>query len=54
MQGETDEERRAAALSSYATLIGALVLSRMVEDKALSQEILAAARAALGARPAER
>ncbi|CAN7179969.1 TetR/AcrR family transcriptional regulator [Bosea sp. LjRoot90] len=49
MPGTTEEERRAAALASYATLIGALVLSRMVEDKALSEEVLAAAGAALRA-----
>lgn len=53
MPGENEEERRSAALASYATLIGALVLARMVEDKALSAEILAAARAALAAGPAE-
>lgn len=47
--GEDDAERRANALASYAMLIGALVLSRMVEDKALSEEVLAAARDALAA-----
>lgn len=47
MPGRSDEERRANALASYATLIGALVLSRMVEDKELSEEVLTAARAAL-------
>lgn len=47
--GEDDAERRANALASYAMLIGALVLSRMVEDKALSEEVLVAARDALAA-----
>lgn len=48
--GETAEERRASAIASYATLVGALVLSRMVDDEALSDEILAAARAELEPR----
>ncbi|SFD35716.1 TetR/AcrR family transcriptional regulator, transcriptional repressor for nem operon [Bosea sp. CRIB-10] len=45
--GATADERRASAIASYATLVGALVLARMVDDAALSDEILAAGRAAL-------
>jgi TetR/AcrR family transcriptional repressor of nem operon len=45
--GETAEERRADAITSYATLVGALVLSRIVDDPALSSEILAATTEAL-------
>jgi TetR/AcrR family transcriptional repressor of nem operon len=45
--GASAAERRTSAVASYATLVGALVLARMVEDEALSDEILAAARAAL-------
>ncbi|MGE7473098.1 TetR/AcrR family transcriptional regulator [Bosea sp. NPDC003192] len=49
--GATADERRSSAIASYATLVGALVLSRMVDDEALSDEILAAAKAEL--RPAQ-
>ncbi len=45
--GATADERRTSAIASYATLVGALVLARMVDDAALSDEILAAARAEL-------
>jgi len=50
--GATTEERRTSAIAGYATLVGALVLARMVDDAALSDEILAAARVAL--EPTER
>lgn len=46
--GATADERRTSAIASYATLVGALVLARMVEDEVLSDEILAAAKASLG------
>jgi TetR/AcrR family transcriptional repressor of nem operon len=46
--GETAEDRRTGAIASYATLVGALVLCRMVDDEALSDEILAATKAELG------
>lgn len=45
--GKTADERRTSAIASYATLVGALVLSRMVDDEALSDEVLAAAVVAL-------
>lgn len=50
--GATADERRTTAIASYATLVGALVLARMVDDEALSDEILAAARAGLRAAEA--
>lgn len=46
--------RRQQALASLSGLVGALVLARAVDDPALSDEILAAARAVLGARGAPR
>lgn len=36
--------RRRRAISAYATLVGAMVLARAVDDRALSQEILDAGR----------
>lgn len=50
--GATADERRESAIAGYATLVGALVLARMVEDGALSDEILAAAKAALASERA--
>ncbi|KMO41433.1 hypothetical protein VQ02_05530 [Methylobacterium variabile] len=46
------EGDRAAALATMSGLVGALVLARAVDDPALSDEILAAARAAFGASDA--
>jgi TetR/AcrR family transcriptional repressor of nem operon len=37
-------QRRRAAIAAYAAMVGAVVLSRIVDDKKLSQEILAATR----------
>lgn len=45
--GRTKAARRARALSSYASMVGALVLARAVEDKALSDEILQAVAASM-------
>lgn len=39
--------RRRKAISTYATLVGAMVLARAVNDRALSQEILDAGRASV-------
>ena len=39
--------RRQKAISIYATLVGAMVLARAVDDRALSQEILDAGRASV-------
>jgi TetR/AcrR family transcriptional repressor of nem operon len=41
--GETESARRQAAMATVATAVGALVLSRTVADRALSDAILAAA-----------
>lgn len=41
MAGETDIERRQAAVGNWATMIGAVTLSRVVNDPALSDQILA-------------
>lgn len=46
--GEGGGERRRAAIVAYASLVGALVLARIVDDPALSEEILAVAASALG------
>ncbi len=47
------ERRRKRAIATLAGMIGALTLARAVDDPALSKEILAVARDALGeARPA--
>lgn len=42
--GRTAAARRKRALVDYSTLVGALVLARAVDDPALSEEILVAAR----------
>jgi TetR/AcrR family transcriptional repressor of nem operon len=44
--------RREQAIATLAGLVGAIVLARAVDDPGLSDEILAAARAAYGGRPA--
>jgi TetR/AcrR family transcriptional repressor of nem operon len=43
--GKSKAARRSKAISTYATLVGAMVLARAVDDRALSQEILDAGRA---------
>lgn len=43
----TEAEQRAEAMAMLSTLVGAMVLARGVNDPAFSDEILAAARAAL-------
>jgi TetR/AcrR family transcriptional regulator, transcriptional repressor for nem operon len=48
--GETSAERRVAALSAFSTLVGGLVLARMIDDPTLSDELLAANRKALAER----
>lgn len=46
--GRNAAARRARGLADYATMVGAMVLARAVDDEALSDEILAAARERLG------
>ncbi|SFV09741.1 transcriptional regulator, TetR family [Methylobacterium sp. 174MFSha1.1] len=48
MQEALPDGDRGAALAAISGLVGALVLARAVDDPALSDEILAAARGALG------
>jgi len=50
-QGVAAADVRAEALAALSTLVGALALSRAVNDPALSDEILAAAARSLGALP---
>ena len=49
LQRGTPTARRRRALASYAGMVGALVLARAVDDRALAREILATARTAFGA-----
>jgi TetR/AcrR family transcriptional regulator, transcriptional repressor for nem operon len=42
VQGDSSSLRRQKALATYASLVGALVVSRAVDDTSLSNEILAA------------
>lgn len=46
--GRSAEAKRKAALATLSGMVGALVLSRAVDDPALSDEILEAARESLG------
>lgn len=55
LRGGTAASRRKRAIATLAGTVGALMLARAVDDPALSNEILAAARDAFGkARPADR
>ena len=45
--GKSKGARRQKAISTYATLVGAMVLARAVDDRALSQEILDAGLASV-------
>ena len=47
--GKSKAARRQKAISTYATLVGAMVIARAVDDRALSQEILAAGLASVKA-----
>jgi TetR/AcrR family transcriptional repressor of nem operon len=47
--GRTKAARRKRALAQLATMMGALILARAVDDEALSEEFLAAGRAAVAA-----
>lgn len=49
--GRSKAAQREKALATLSGLVGALVLARAVDDPALSDEILAAARTAFGAAP---
>jgi len=45
--GKSRAARKQQAISTYATLVGAMVMARAVDDRELSQEILAAGRASV-------
>jgi TetR/AcrR family transcriptional regulator, transcriptional repressor for nem operon len=47
VRGTSKAARRQKALSVYATLVGAMVMARAVDDRALSQEILDAGLASV-------
>jgi len=47
VQGTSTNRRRQKALAAYASLVGALVISRTVDDLDLSNEVLAAVSASL-------
>jgi TetR/AcrR family transcriptional regulator, transcriptional repressor for nem operon len=47
--GRSRAARKQRAISAYATLVGAMVMARAVNDRALSQEILDAGRASVKA-----
>jgi len=53
MPGRTKAARRTKALADYASLVGALVLARAVDDAALSEEILQATASALQVKSME-
>jgi TetR/AcrR family transcriptional regulator, transcriptional repressor for nem operon len=46
-KGETAREKRRAAIAAWSAMVGAMVLARVVDDDALSKEILTEARASL-------
>lgn len=46
--GADEAERRRAAIGTWAAMVGALILARMADEPALSDEILCEARAWLG------
>lgn len=45
--GKSKPARRQRAISTYATLVGTMVMARAVNDRALSQEILDAGLASV-------
>jgi TetR/AcrR family transcriptional repressor of nem operon len=51
LPGSSNSARRQKAISTYALLVGGLVLARAVDDPAFSSEILHAAAASLHKEP---
>jgi TetR/AcrR family transcriptional repressor of nem operon len=47
VRGKSKAAKRQKAISAYATLVGAMVMARAVDDRALSQEILDAGLASV-------
>ena len=52
--GRSKAERRERAVATLSGLVGAMVVARLVDDPALSKEILTAAGAAFGGDPRKR
>jgi hypothetical protein len=48
--GGTTEAKRRAAIAAWASMVGAMVLARIVDDEELSREILSETRASLPLR----
>jgi TetR/AcrR family transcriptional repressor of nem operon len=49
--GETEEERRANATTTLSSMMGAVILARAVEDRALAEQFLATMRRKLDPEP---
>lgn len=52
LPGQDGADARAAAIGSWAAMVGALVLARAIDDPALSDEVLEKTRAWIGTRAA--
>lgn len=48
--GRTAQERRKAAIATFASLVGALVIARAIDDAETSEEVLGAVSAAIAAQ----
>lgn len=46
-EGRTEKERRRAAIATWSSMVGAVLLARLVDDESLSKEILTETRASL-------
>ena len=46
-EGDRPKEKRRAAIAAWSAMVGAMVLARLVDDEALSKEILSATRVSL-------
>jgi TetR/AcrR family transcriptional repressor of nem operon len=46
-EGDTPDKKRRAAIATWASMVGAMVLARIVDDETLSKEILAETRGSL-------
>jgi TetR/AcrR family transcriptional regulator, transcriptional repressor for nem operon len=46
-EGDTDQEKRRAAIAAWSAMVGAMVLARLIDDDDLSSEILTETRASL-------
>lgn len=46
-KGGTPDEKRRSAIAAWSSMVGAMVLARIVDDETLSKEILAETRASL-------